>query len=1098
MTGIRIWSIGIALGILWAAASSSLAQQPERLDEQLAAVPASDLASEARRFGDPERGALLFYRPELNCARCHESQVGDRRLAPDLAQLGAIDGDLGAHLVQSVLRPSEAIRQGFESAIVVDRDGKTRTGLVLEKSESHVVLADPAGAGEPMRYALDEVDEWRVASESAMPAGLINLLAGKSEFLDLAAYLLAVAEGGARRALELRPHPSLIDLPPVAEYESRVDHAGLIRGWDEASLARGGEIYDLRCASCHGTVAAEGSLPTSLRFARGQFKHGADPYTMYGTLTHGFGMMVRQTWMVPQQKYDVIHYIREHFLREHNPTQYAAVTPEYLAALPPGDTFGPQPVLDQPWRTMDYGRTMMTTIEVGEDGRNVAYKGIAVRLDPGPGGVAEGSHWILYDHDTLRVAAIWSAEPESDERFIDWRGVHFDGRHGIHPRIVGDVLLENGIGPGWSRPGTVDDFSDVERVEGRDGRRYGPLPRSWAQYRGRFDFGDKTVLHYTVGGTNVWELPGMRAIDLHPVFTRTLYVDPHSEPLVLQVAQVDPGATVREESFGADSRVMHVTSGDPQHAERLSIHVLSDGNAPEFRATPEGVRLEIPPGDRGQLLRLSFLRQAMDQTGGSDVKLLAVDHLLDPRLLIRGGPGRWPEIPTTTVIRGDDQTALAVDDLVRPDPNPWRARVRLSGVDLCEDGQTAAVCSWDGSVFLVRGIQSADGVLSWRRIAAGLFQPLGIKLVDGKICVTCRDQLVRLHDLNGDDEIDWYECINNDHQVTDHFHEFAMGLQTDADGNFYYAKSARHALPALVPHHGTLLKVSADGQTTEILANGFRAANGVCLNDDGSFFVTDQEGHWTPKNRINRVVPGGFYGNMMGYHDERDSADAAMEQPLVWITNAMDRSPGELMWVRSEKWGPLNGRLLNLSYGTGQIFLVPHEVVDGQWQGGVVALPIPLLPTGVMRGRFHPDDGQLYACGMFAWSSNREQPGGFYRIRATGKPVHLPLAIRTGPAQIQLEFSAPLQASSVENVENWALKAWSLRRSADYGSPHLNEQPWTVAAVRLSDNSCNVLLEIPELAPTPCLEIRYSLQAADGQTVRGTVHNTIHRIGAAE
>ena len=55
--------------------------------------------------------------------------------------------------------------------------------------------------------------------------------------------------------------------------------------------------------------------------------------------------------------------------------------------------------------------------------------------------------------------------------------------------------------------------------------------------------------------------------------------------------------------------------------------------------------------------------------------------------------------------------------------------------------------------------------------------------------MTCRDQLVVLHDLNADGEIDFYECLNSDHQVTEHFHEFAMGLQVDAAGNFYYAKS---------------------------------------------------------------------------------------------------------------------------------------------------------------------------------------------------------------------------------------------------------------------------------------------------------------------
>ena len=203
-----------------------------------------------------------------------------------------------------------------------------------------------------------------------------------------------------------------------------------------------------------------------------------------------------------------------------------------------------------------------------------------------------------------------------------------------------------------------------------------------------------------------------------------------------------------------------------------------------------------------------------------------------------------------------------------------------------------------------------------------------LKVINDQIFVTCRDQLVRLHDLDGDGEIDHYECFNNDHQVTEHFHEFAMGLETDAQGNFYYAKSARHAKTALVPHHGTLLKISADGSKTEIVANGFRAANGVCINGDGSFFVTDQEGHWTPKNRINWVTPGKFYGNYMGYHD-RSNADSEMEQPLVWSTNGFDRSPAELLWVTSDRWGPIEGSLLNISYGMGQTFVAPHEKVAG-------------------------------------------------------------------------------------------------------------------------------------------------------------------------
>ncbi len=69
-----------------------------------------------------------------------------------------------------------------------------------------------------------------------------------------------------------------------------------------------------------------------MQVATGKFKNGGDPYTMYQTLTRGFGMMVPQTWMVPEQKYDVIHYIRRAYLKDHNPDQYFAVDQAYLPA----------------------------------------------------------------------------------------------------------------------------------------------------------------------------------------------------------------------------------------------------------------------------------------------------------------------------------------------------------------------------------------------------------------------------------------------------------------------------------------------------------------------------------------------------------------------------------------------------------------------------------------------------------------------------------------------------------------------------------------------------------------------------------------------
>ena len=190
---------------------------------------------------------------------------------------------------------------------------------------------------------------------------------------------------------------------------------------------------------------------------------------------------------------------------------------------------------------------------------------------------------------------------------------------------------------------------------------------------------------------------------------------------------------------------------------------------------------------------------------------------------------------------------FAVDGLTHPESNPWLCQMRLTGLRLLPRRQGSGVCTWDGDVWRVAGIDDPAGGLTWRRIASGLFQPLGSRSSTAGFMSPAATRSRILHDLNGDGEIDFYENFNSDHQVTEHFHEFAMGLQTDADGNFYYAKAARHGMTALVPQHGTLLRVSRDGCRTEILATGFRAPNGVCVNPDGTFFLTDQEGFWLPR-----------------------------------------------------------------------------------------------------------------------------------------------------------------------------------------------------------------------------------------------------------
>ncbi len=1284
--------------------------QGQSLEESLKSIPGQVLAAEAAQAGDAVRGAIVFHQQQMQCSKCHTVGQTDLLLAgPNLTAIGLQESD--AALVESVLMPSKVIRKGFETTTILMKDGKTVAGLLTERTDQYVILKDPARFGESVRIPIEEIDEIVASEVSLMPVGQVNQLSSRQQFLDLIRYLMEIRNGGAKRARELQPSPALLTFQ-IPEYEQTIDHAGFLRGLDQESFKRGEAIYQRVCRNCHGTKDEPGSLPTSLRFAEGKFRSGHDPFTMYQTLTRGFGLMAAQTWMVPSQKYDVIHYIRETFLRPHNPSQWSEMTEVYLANLPQGDSRGPEPGNIQPWSAMDYGPALTHSYEIPGGPLNIAQKGMAIRLDPGAGGVSRGQHWMIFDTDTLRMAAAWSSpeKQDSERNFIDWRGIQFNGEHQIHPRISGTVTAENSNGPGWADPRTGS-LTDDQRVEGRDGRRYGPLPRTWGRFRGQYLYQNKVILAYDVGGAEILEMPGVlgeSAENSHAVFTRTLNIGPRRQELLLQVceqkgaglitgqnpaartagdrsvlfgrhAEADEaagaaaplrfdgstfvelsdasGLDMTRQDFTITARLKTTANGtifsrsgagekwmpDGQtffvsdghlgfdigwvgavksgrkvnddkwhtvavtwdHVERKvqlwidgqldGSGVLSAGARPENAVARIGfTRQDFPQPETfftGNLQNVRFFQRALtnqrlrdeetlaeaseglrghwvfagaagesiiDASGNQkparirrgkatapiDVPIAAgispdvsdldwvvkedqlclripagseslrftlwmaahpnsqepapdpaiPDAGADLKALTQGGPARWPQKLVTRIAPMSDQGAFASDLLTAPETNPWLAQTRFTGLDFFADGRMAA-CTWDGDVWVISGVPDGPE-LQWQRIVSGLYQPLGLKILNDTIYLTCRDQLAVLRDLNGDGETDFVECLNNDHQVTEHFHEFAMGLQADESGNFYYAKSGRHALEAVVPHHGTLLRVSPDGTRTDIVATGFRAANGVCLNPDGSFVVTDQEGFWNPKNRINWVTPGaqgkpGFYGNMFGYHDVTDSSDSAMEPPLCWITNEFDRSPGELLWVNSHKWGPLNGSLLNLSYGYGKVFLVPHESVGGQMQGGMIELPIPAFPAGIMRGRFHPKDGQLYLCGMFAWAGSATHPGGIYRLRTTGKEMHLPVQLHAEKQGISLGFTAPIDISSV-TPENFEIKVWDLKRTAGYGSQHFNERPLEVSAANVSDDGLHVTVQIPKLGPTWGMEIRYSLKSRSGEPVDGRIHNTIH------
>ena len=333
-----------------------------------------------------------------------------------------------------------------------------------------------------------------------------------------------------------------------------MDHARLIGSWGPESFARGQRLYGTLCQPCHGTPAQPGSLPASRAFWREPFKNGNDPLSVFRTIGNGLGQMPAWPWLSAEMRYDVINYIRDAFVKPNNPANYFAVTPAYLASLPKGPALGGSKSTEliefekgPKYLRTDFGPMLNWTYEV-EPG-NIAYKGIAVRLDDGPGGISKGHAWMLYDHDTMRAAAAWTGD-----EFIDWKGVALDGSHQTHASIVGDRFFVNPAGPGWANP-TGGGFEDP-RLRGRDHKPYGPLPRDWARFLGTYVNGNQVVIACTIGDAEVLESPGLEGAGGNLAFSRTLNIGTSTRDLILRVSPTNvPVAIVGGSATSCSRRI---------------------------------------------------------------------------------------------------------------------------------------------------------------------------------------------------------------------------------------------------------------------------------------------------------------------------------------------------------------------------------------------------------------------------------------------------------------------------------------------------------------------------------------------------------------
>lgn len=400
-------------------------------------------------------------------------------------------------------------------------------------------------------------------------------------------------------------------------------------------------------------------------------------------------------------------------------------------------------------------------------------------------------------------------------------------------------------------------------------------------------------------------------------------------------------------------------------------------------------------------------------------------------------------------------------DLSQARPDDFQPKV--GGMDFKKDGRLV-VSTWDaeGSVYIIENAQTGDpSKMKAKRIAFGLAEPLGLKVVDDTIYVMQKQEMTILIDTDNDDIINEYRTLSDDWSVSANFHEFGFGLAYK-DG-FFYATLATAINPGgastqpQIQDRGQVVKVNRWSGETSFIAKGLRTPNGIGIGYNGELFVADNEGDWLPSSKIVHVKEGAFFGSRSV--DPVGTKDLKEQKPVVWLPqDEIGNSPSTPSYINT---GLYKGQMIHGEVTNGGVKRVFVEEVNGELQGCVFRF-IQGLEAGINRLCWGPD-GALYVGGIGNpgnWGQAGKLHYGLQKLSYNGKSTFEMLKVEARSNGVEITFTEPLRGSDGWKKEDFEIKQWYYLPTENYGGPKMDLKTLEILSSSLSEDKTKVFLEL--------------------------------------
>jgi putative heme-binding domain-containing protein len=265
----------------------------------------------------------------------------------------------------------------------------------------------------------------------------------------------------------------------------------------------------------------------------------------------------------------------------------------------------------------------------------------------------------------------------------------------------------------------------------------------------------------------------------------------------------------------------------------------------------------------------------------------------------------------------------------------------------------------------------------------------------------------------------------------------ALGVALDKDGNIYFGLGTADYTNAylvdkdgkshydLKSERGTILKVTPDFKSREIVCTGVRFTVGLNFNREGDLFATDQEGAtWLPNgnplDELLHIQPGRHYGfpprhpkHLPKVIDEPSTFDYGPQHQSTCGLNFNEPVNGGAVfgpdWWKSDALitGYSRAKLYRTKLAkTPAGYVAQNNVLACL---NMLAVDACVSPKGDLVVAVHS--------GQPDWGSGPQGKGKLYKISFTGKETPQPVvAWAAGPREVRVAFDRPLDPDHLKNL----------------------------------------------------------------------------------